>query len=115
MSTFVLLQLLVTTHEKMSFLFITTKPSRRASHNQLGHFYVGCSPSRVCMLLIEHSHPECKSVFLLAVILDLGKEVIISCDLNGHEASTHFQKHPQASNYTLDNYILLKIILRNPT
>lgn len=55
------------------------------------------------MLLIKHSHPECKPVLLLAVILDLGKEVGISCDVSGHEASTCFQKHTEASNYILGN------------
>lgn len=52
-----------------------------------------------------------KSVFLL--VLEL--VIAIPHDLNDLESSTDFQKHTQASDYILDNWMLSKVILTNST
>lgn len=60
---------------------------------------------------MECHHPECKSVFLL--VLEL--VIAIPCGHNDLESNTDFEKHTQACNCILDNWILLKVILSNST
>lgn len=61
----------------------------------------------------ERHHPEWKSVFLLMLVLE--PVIAIPCDLNDHKTSADLEKHTQASNCILDNWMLIKVLLTNST